>query len=77
MRVIRARHDRMKSDPIEHPLLTPDSKARTHRSLTVEEEAEEFQKLRGILGSTLDPDKIHPATRRGLQQAPPEQGAVP
>ena len=39
VRMIRARHDRMASDKIDHPLLSPDEETVTHFSLSVEQEA--------------------------------------
>ena len=76
VRVIRARHDRMEFDPIEHPLLSPDAENRTHRSLSVEEEAAEFHRLRDASNATLVTDAVDSAKLARLQQAPPQHDAV-
>jgi hypothetical protein len=47
VRMIRSRHDRMESDPIDHPLLSPDAETVTHYSFSPEEEALAFAALMG------------------------------
>jgi len=45
VRMIRARHDGMESDPIDHPLLWPDEETVTHYSFSADEEALAFVAL--------------------------------
>lgn len=76
VRMIRARHDRMESDTIDHPLLSPNEETVTHFSLSVEQEAWAFQQLIGQVESTPEPRKFHPATLKRLQRSHQKRGAV-
>ena len=42
LRVVRARHERLDTDPIEHPLLSSDEETVTHVSLTARQERSLF-----------------------------------
>ena len=62
VRMIRARHDRMESDPINHPLLSPDEETVRHLSLSVEQEAWVYQTLINQAESEHPQVKMHAAS---------------
>ncbi len=77
VRMIRARHDRMEEDPINHPLLSPDAETLTHLSLTAEQEAWIFKEMIGGLGLTQQQVKFRPAVPRRLPRSKGPVYALP
>jgi len=77
IRMIRARHFRMESDPIAHPLLSPDEETVTHLSLSVEQDAWTFQHLMGEIETTMETVKFHPATVKRLLKSSQQRHALP
>ncbi|HUX05499.1 MAG TPA: hypothetical protein VMV53_11435 [Acidimicrobiales bacterium] len=73
VRMIRARHDRMTHDPIDHPLLSSNEETVTHLSLSADQEAMIYERLMGEFGASLEVRKLHPAMQKQLQRSHREQ----
>lgn len=77
VRMIRARHDRMNSDPIDHPLLAPDEETVTHYSFSVDEEALAYAALVYEVESKQNLVKARMTSTAGPRRRGAQQHALP